>query len=171
VIVGFGDWSNNGLGISRRCSSPISEIRWLLSRRPNVLFKNVDEFRSSCICHGCRSRLTNMKAASVVVRPGIRKEVQSNKVHKVLHCRNSEGGSNKACGKTWNRDANAANNILMLLKLWISGEERPAPFRRGNNVTIEALPFTTSVADPLRSASGSDGGVILWASLAGEIQA
>jgi hypothetical protein len=113
----------------------------------------------------------NMRAASVVVRPGIRKVVQSNKVHKILHCRNSEGGPVSACGKTWNRDVNASKNLLMLLKLWISGEERPIPFRRGNNVTIEALPFTTSVADPLRSASGSDGGVILWASLAGEIQA
>ena len=33
--------------------------------------------------------------------------VSSNMVHKVLHCHNS------VCGATWNRDVNAAKNILL----------------------------------------------------------
>jgi hypothetical protein len=140
VVVGFGNWSNNGSGISRSCSGPIREIRQCLSRRPNVLYKNIDERYTSCTCHGCFARLSNMKACSVRVRTTldgevIRTEVRNNKVHKVLHCRNSVGSepSLARCGATWNRDVNASKNILMLLERWFKGFGRPVPFERPAN--------------------------------------
>ena len=154
VVVGFGDWTNNGSGISRPCSGPIREIRHCLKSRPNVLYKNVDEFRTSCTCHGCHSRLSNMKADSVRLRRSkegetIRKEVKNTKVHKVLHCRNSVGvkPGMARCGATWNRDVNASKNILMLLKLWIAGLERPSTFTRTskNTVSVRGASFKTPV--------------------------
>ena len=144
TVVGFGNWSNQGYGISRSCSGPIKEIRRCLSRRKNVLFKNVDERNTSCKCHGCFQRLVNMKADSVVWR-GVCKEspidgsitvekqkmvVKNVKVHKVLHCRDSvkSASSNVRCGATWNRDVNAAKNLLLLLTTWMDGRERPEAF-------------------------------------------
>jgi hypothetical protein len=153
VIVGFGNWSNNGSGIRRSCSGPIREIRQRLSRRHNVHFKNIDEKYTSCTCHGCFARLANMRADTVRVRVNkdgevIRKEVQNNKVHKVLHCRTSVGSEPvlARCGATWNRDVNASKNILMLLECWIAGFERPKPFMKRpaivitNTVSTEAKP-------------------------------
>ena len=153
VIVGFGNWSNNGSGIRRSCSGPIREIRQRLSRRHNVHFKNIDEKYTSCTCHGCFARLSNMRADTVRARVNkygevIRKEVQNNKVHKVLHCRTSVGSEPvlARCGATWNRDVNASKNILMLLECWIAGFERPKPFMKrpaiviANTVSTEAKP-------------------------------
>ena len=153
VIVGFGNWSNNGSGIRRSCSGPIREIRQRLSRRHNVHFKNIDEKYTSCTCHGCFARLANMRADTVRVRVNkdgevIRKEVHNNKVHKVLHCRTSVGSEPvlARCGATWNRDVNASKNILMLLECWIAGFERPKPFMKRpatvitNTVSTEAKP-------------------------------
>ena len=135
VVVGFGNWNNTGHGITRRCSGPIKEIRMALKRRANVLYANVDEAYTSCKCHGCFQRLVNMKADSVLHRKtenGEREKVvrSDNRVHKVLHCRNSVGSApvQGRCGTTWNRDVNAAKNILLLLKNWIAGTRRPAAF-------------------------------------------
>ena len=82
-----------------------------------------------------------MRADSVRVRMTregevIRREVGNNKVHKVLHCRNSVGSepSLARCGATWNRDVNASKNILMLLETWFMGFERPAPFQSKKHV-------------------------------------
>ena len=147
VVVGFGNWSNSGCGISRRCSGPVKEIRQRLSRRSNVMFKNVDEFKSSCTCNTCFERLVNMKASSVKRKRAENGEwekvvVMNGKVHKVLHCHNS------VCGATWNRDANAAKNILLLLDAWMDGRERPLPFRR-NTVSPEASGAQYRVHPPM----------------------
>ena len=90
VVVGFGNWSNSGCGISRRCSGPVKEIRQRLSnaRRSNVMFKNVDEFKSSCTCNTCC--LTNIKASS---RRGRKWRVG------LQYCRTAvEGGRNERQG-------------------------------------------------------------------------
>ena len=135
VVVGFGNWNNNGQGIKRHCSGPVAEIRRALKRRRNVLYTNIDERNTSCKCHGCHERLVNMKADSVVCRKsqdgGRDKMVRlDTRVHKVLHCRNSVGSApiEGRCGTTWNRDVNAAKNMLLLLAKWIRGEQRPAAF-------------------------------------------
>jgi len=146
AIVGFGNWSNLGHGIRRSCSGPVKDIKRRLSHRPNVLFRTIDEFRSSCLCSCCHGRLTNMRARSMV-RRRVWSEVEgayqphqlhlvavaNNKVHKVLHCRNSveSAAGQRRCGATWNRDVNASKNLLSFLRAWIDGEPRPAAFLRG----------------------------------------
>jgi hypothetical protein len=153
VVVGFGNWANSGEGISRTCSGPIREIRCRLSRRPNVLFKNIDEHKTSCTCHGCFRALVNMKADRMKWSRResdgrwVTTKVERTKVHKVLHCRNS------VCGTTWNRDVNASKNILLLLDTWMDGRERPAPFRRGTPVSPEAFVANYRVHVPSADAS------------------
>ncbi len=56
-------------------------------------------------------------------------------IHKVLHCRNSDERSSGRCGTTWDRDVNAAKNILMLTIKLLKGESRPAPFCRVSKPT------------------------------------
>ncbi len=54
VVVAFGDWDSNSAStgcIRRKHSGPIVELRRQLARRPNVLFWNVDEIRTSQTCH------------------------------------------------------------------------------------------------------------------------
>ena len=165
VVVGFGNWSNSGSGISRSCSGPIREIRQRLSRRPNVCFKNIDENYTSCTCHGCFARLTNMRADTVRVKVNkkgevVRKEVANNKVHKVLHCRTSVGSEPvlARCGATWNRDVNASRNILMLLETWIMGFERPKPFMKSPAIAKTNTVSTEAMAPQHQSQSIATGG-------------
>ena len=51
------------------------------------------------------------------------------RVHKILHCRSSDGTKQCQGGGTWNRDVNASRNMLMLLMLVVLGVERPEEFK------------------------------------------
>ena len=138
-LIGFGDWKMSADSpISRKTVGPISELKSMLQRRSNVLFRHVSEFRTSCLDSRTWKPLKNMKAESVRVwtdgPSGEKKRATTfGKVHKVLHCRNSDGKLPDGCRETttWNRDVNAAKNILMLFQHEIQGRERPEPFRRG----------------------------------------
>ena len=131
-VVGYGDWSGpNGTPIKRRWSGPQQDIKRTLQRRPNVLFRSVWEYRTSVTCHATWRRLSNMRARSWKYDRTIGKKVLSetrSSVHKVLHCLNSDGAKGRPGGGTWNRDANASRNMLMLLMLVVLGVERPKEF-------------------------------------------
>ena len=107
-----------------------------LSRKNNVLFKNIDEKYTSCKCHNCFERMVNMRASSVVYKKtfegkwekGVKRD---NRVHKVLHCRNSVGSApNERCGTTWDatRDVKATPPRTFSCQKWINGERRPQAF-------------------------------------------
>lgn len=137
VVVGFGDWKGLGKSpIKRRCAGPLQEIKQRLVTRPNVVMTSIAETRTSKVCHGCFQELCNMRAKSVVFRrlagSGVVERCNDGvkKIHKVLHCKSSKSvpASAGRCGTTWNRDANAAKNILMLLMMEALGMDRPGAF-------------------------------------------
>ena len=153
-LVLFGDWSGpNGSPVSRRTVGPLQEIRFELRSRKNVAVLEVDEFRSSKVCGSCHNALCNMKALMAAKQRG-NSEVKTArcKVHKVLHCKNSERRSSaERCGATWNRDTHASRNILALGLLQVAGLKRPAAFRRQTktpkNIVAQDQPVETAVGD------------------------
>ena len=131
TVVGFGDWKGpKDSPINRRFCGPLQDIKRELQRRPKeVLFRSVWEYRTSKVCHKTRTDLSNMVAKSTTwdrYSGGFVKR-EASKVHKILHCKSSKN-SKWSLGATWNRDANAARNILMLLQLEVDGKERPIEF-------------------------------------------
>ena len=129
TVVGYGDWKGSpGSPIKRKCSGPQQAIKRELLRRQSkgrCLFAHISEFRTSILSSDTWERMTNMHAKSVTRQwdGTLKEQDKPSKVHKVLHCKNS--------GKTtWNRDVNAARNILMLLMRRVNGQARPQEFCR-----------------------------------------
>jgi hypothetical protein len=131
TVVGFGDWAGFGNSpIARQCAGPLQAIkRRLRELTSSCLLRKVWEYRTSVVCHYSHEKLVNMKATSKK-RNRVTNELESCKrrrIHKVLH-RKTGDGSASCHGGTWNRDANAARNILMLLMLEVHGMPRPMAF-------------------------------------------
>lgn len=128
-VVAYGDWkAASNSPISRRWAGPQQEIKHELQRRGNVLFRNMWEYRTSVTCSSTWRRLSNMRAHGTQFdRESWEMATSARyvKVHKALHCRSSAGALWRRRGGTWNRDANASRNILMLLMLEVLGAERP----------------------------------------------
>jgi hypothetical protein len=135
VIVGFGDWRGSiGSPISRKCTGPLQEIRRELKARPNVCMHEVDEAYSSKRCCCCHGDTVNMRVV-------VKSETGKKKVHKVLHCKKSSmNGSEIRCGRTFDRDFNAAQNMLFLTRTFIKGWPRPERFKRPSSSPLEAKP-------------------------------
>ena len=131
-VTAYGDWSGgHGTPVKRRWAGPQQEIKRELHRRRNVLFWSMWEYRTSITCHRTWRSLTNMRALSWKYDKEAGKQVlgdTKSRVHKILHCRSSVGVKGHQGGGTWNRDANASRNILMLLMLVVLGVERPKEF-------------------------------------------
>jgi hypothetical protein len=155
-IVGFGDWNcGGGSPISRRTCGPVQEIKFKLKQRADVHLLSVDEFRTSKTCNGCFQELSNATAPEAVIHPndgtlGVRRK----RLHKTLHCRSSVGGKTSRCGNSWDRDANASRNLLMLTMCHVLGYERPPAFTRSwsnrseTNVAGSAAVFRVRGAPP-----------------------
>ena len=128
VAVGFGDWKSSNSPVSRRTCGPIEDIKMELRMRSNVVFLDIDEYKTSITCHYCHEPTKNMRAKSYNHRT---KKVNDfvSKVHKVLHCTNRSCRPQRA-GHTWNRDTNASLNILALTMLMLAGHPRPSVFER-----------------------------------------
>jgi hypothetical protein len=150
-VIAYGDWSGgNGSPIKRRWSGPQEDIKRELQRRRNVLYWSMWEYRTSVTCHETWRRLSNMRARTTKYDRDTKTMVLSAKrvsVHKVLHCRSSDGVKGRHGGGTWNRDANASRNMLMLMMLVVLGVERPKEFtpavpvvRRDKQGTKDASP-------------------------------
>jgi hypothetical protein len=139
VVVGFGNWKGpNGTPISRKCVGPLQEIRRELKSRSNVGMLEIDEYCTSKRCCHCHGDVKNMRAGVKV--DGKIQNIK--KVHKVLHChKNSTSASNipmnDRCGKTFDRDFNAAKNILLLTRNILEKQPRPERFQRPNVVVAK----------------------------------
>jgi transposase len=138
-VIGYGDWNGGGgTPISRRCAGPQQEIKLELSKRDDAYMMSIEEFNSSQTCSCCHNKLFNMKAESVKItkfKGVVTRQKNVGKIHKILHCTNRQAGSSSPletprCGTTWNRDVNAAKNILNLTILQMQGLPRPIAMRR-----------------------------------------
>ena len=135
VILGFGDWKGPGkTPISRKTCGPLQDIKYVLSKRKNVIMEEIDEYCSSKRCSGCHSVLTNMRAMRTTHKKQpdgtVKISTQRGRVHKILHCRSSTNGLGGHCGASWDRDVNASRNLLELTQSQIFGMQRPSAFCR-----------------------------------------
>ncbi|POM75746.1 DNA phosphorothioation-dependent restriction protein DptG [Phytophthora palmivora] len=156
VCIGYGDWSRRD-GIKGYATGPVKGFVKALKKRATVV--PIDEYRTSVTCSSCHKRLkqarlfVQMKRKEgeqdirLKMRPS-RKEMKeiaemrkfrnpklaSKKV--VLKCtRNVLRCSNSRCkANFWNRDVNAARNMLELLRSGLKGKHgtrKLRAFRRG----------------------------------------
>ncbi|RLN92506.1 hypothetical protein BBJ28_00023096 [Nothophytophthora sp. Chile5] len=94
----------------------------------------MDEFRTSKLCSQCHQTLSSVdtrlpkrkkRKGVVLVRNRAEVEFEQKKCYAVLRC------DQKECeARYWDRDVNAAINMLELLKSEVLGLGRMEPFRR-----------------------------------------
>lgn len=126
TIIGFGDWSAT-THHKTNTPGPVKRFRRELSRVATVL--DVDESYTSKTCSCCHEqKLCKMKCLGMRWVKKDRKRVKmvcNTTVHGVLHCTNSD-----CQGKTWDRDVNAARNILEIAMCQLLGWARPKCFAK-----------------------------------------
>jgi hypothetical protein len=122
TIVAYGDASFTS-SARGNVAVPTSTLRRKISSRCRVV--EIDEFRTSLLCCSCHSEMKGLVVDGEEGGKGI---------YGVRRCINS------ACPRTlWNRDVNAAVNILRLFLHQVKGEGRPEPFTRNKNSTQVTL--------------------------------
>jgi hypothetical protein len=118
VCIAYGGWSRRDWLKGQR-TGPVNEFTEALKKRAIVL--PMDEYRASKLCSQYHCRL---KEARVRTKDKDGRLVfQENR--NVLRCDNSSCRAN-----FWNRDVNAARNILELLSARLLGFERIPAFAR-----------------------------------------
>lgn len=131
-VVGFGDWSGVGsTPIKRRFCGPLQDIKRELRRRAHQLgtvrLGKVWEYKTSVVEHTSWTPMTNMVANKTVRNKDGSRELKRSRIHKVLHATKCVRGPGHT-KTTWNRDVNAARNILMLMMMQLHGMHRPEEF-------------------------------------------
>ncbi|KAG2921908.1 hypothetical protein PC117_g16106 [Phytophthora cactorum] len=111
--------------------------------RKRTMVVSMDEFRTSKLCSQCHQSLSSVQYPTPVFPKGVQKpkrrqmkgkvlprdwsraEIKSKHCHVVLRCENEDCED-----RYWDRDVNAAINMLELLKSEVQGRGRMEPFRR-----------------------------------------
>ncbi|KAF1786418.1 hypothetical protein PC116_g24726 [Phytophthora cactorum] len=140
TCVAYGDWSRRD-GIKGHAPSPVKGLKEALRKRAMVV--SMDEFRTSKLCSQCHQSLSSVQYPTPVFPKGVQKpkrrkmkgkilprdwsraEIKSKHCHVVLRCENEDCEA-----RYWDRDVNAAINMLELLKSEVQGRGRMEPFRR-----------------------------------------
>lgn len=118
VLVGYGDWSCRP-NIRGHAPVPVKGFRNALKKRARLV--SIDEFRTSKLCSSCRQPL-DLAAYPHQDENG---RFDMKETRNVLHCATSD------CNATfWDRDVNAAINMLRLLQNEVAGHPRPPQFTR-----------------------------------------
>ncbi|TMW56830.1 hypothetical protein Poli38472_006840 [Pythium oligandrum] len=137
TCIAYGNWSRRD-GIKGHASSPVKGLKQALAKRAKVVI--LDEFKTSKLCSTCHCELSPV---SYLVEPDLDKrrkrrgrvisrshssERKETKCHAVLQC------EEKKCESSyWNRDVNAAINIVNLLKYEIRHSTRIPAFARAQD--------------------------------------
>jgi len=119
VCIAYGNLSNQA-GIKGHPSAPVKGFARALQKRATVV--PMDEYKTSKLCSLCHHTLE--KVCLVAINDDGAFELRKNR--NVLRCANSACRAN-----FWNRDVNAARNILELLATRLMGLRRIAAFARG----------------------------------------
>lgn len=159
VCVGFGNWSQKNNGFLKGIKAPARSFKRALRQRATVVC--IDECRTSKTCSACHSNV-NLKHAHFIqlkrcktrrcktrrtiscstnneIPAGVcgkckecvlnqKWRTKKQECYTVLHCTD--------CGKTWQRDVNAARNMHFLLMSKLHREPRPDPFISKNKQTV-----------------------------------
>ncbi|RLN89166.1 hypothetical protein BBJ28_00011349 [Nothophytophthora sp. Chile5] len=121
ACVAYGDWSKRN-DIKGHAPSPVKGLKEALRKRATVV--SMDEFRTSKLCSQCHQTLSSVRYSVdtrlperkkrkgvVLARNRAEVEFEMKTCHAVLRC------DHKACeARYWDRDVNAAINMLELLK-------------------------------------------------------
>lgn len=123
--IGFGDWSKQNTGILKGSpTAPVKKFKKILEQRGYKVIE-IDEYKTSITCSLCKSYCPKVYYPHI-----IEGTIQNIQCHEVVRCSNSE------CNTYWQRDVNAARNILGLLEhLLVHGSSsRPNPFSRSSQI-------------------------------------
>ncbi|ETI51121.1 DNA phosphorothioation-dependent restriction protein DptG [Phytophthora nicotianae P1569] len=133
TCVAYGDWSKRN-GIRSHVYSPVKGLKQALQKRAMVVSMD----RTSKLCSQCHQMLSSVqylvatklmkrkkRKGTVLIRNRPEVQFEKKKCYGVLRC------DHEGCGACyWDRDVNAAINMLELLKSEILGLGRMVPFNR-----------------------------------------
>jgi transposase len=111
TLVGYGDWSNQDGTLRGTPKSGVKRLKRAL-RSYGATVVMVDEFKTSKTCSACHRTVEKASYKGV-------------ECHQVVRCQNP------ACRTYWQRDFNAARNILTCFQHKVSNQPRPAAMIRG----------------------------------------
>lgn len=125
VTVAFG--SARGPHMKGTLTAPVKLLHKALHRYATVV--NIDEFRTSVVCSKCNHRdMSGVKCSkgmsSDLHAAGRRANSNQFPLYDVRACQNP------SCRTVWNRNVNAARNMLEVYLNLLTREERPIGFRR-----------------------------------------
>ncbi|RLN53958.1 hypothetical protein BBJ29_008355 [Phytophthora kernoviae] len=135
TYVAYGDWSRRK-GIKGHAPSPVKGLKEALRKRATVV--SMDEFKTRKPCSQCHQTLSKVRYSMdtklskrkkcngvMLARNRAEVEFEEKKCHAVMRCDHDDCGA-----RCWDRDVNAAINMLELLKSEVLGCGRMEPFRR-----------------------------------------
>ncbi len=124
VVVGFGDWEQRQ-GLKLHLEPTKGKGMRKLLRKAGYPVALVDEHRTSCQCHHCKAEEARCEKFLWVENPRPWRREQYPRVlrHGLVKC--------TTCGRWWNRDANSALNMELIMRQQALGFERPTYLQRG----------------------------------------
>lgn len=140
-------------GAKGHAGGPVKEFRCFL-KKSNCQVVDLDEYKTSQLCSLCHEQLKSVYT-SKTKGEGETMEVKRRILHGVKCCISAQCRTSMLTrceaktfpwvasrGRMWNRDINAARNMLHIYQELLATGERPVPFRRNTNAPVEEEPIT-----------------------------
>lgn len=127
IILAYGDW-NFSLQNKNNGSVPGIGLKRRLAKEFDII--NVDEFRTSKLCHKTEEECINMKKRIMRDENGVENIIRE-KVHLVLTFKKRINGIDHKMHI--NRDKNGVLNMLKITKSWLINRSRPKRYQRRVN--------------------------------------